>query len=79
MLLRGIPETADEAHEIVKATAETTPNTQVPSHYPHSQVVALAQMVEHLLERIEMLEEASSWSSAERSFRGRSRRKRSRV
>ena len=30
MLLRGIPETADEAHEIVKATAETTPNTQVP-------------------------------------------------
>lgn len=58
MLTRGIPETVDEAHEIVGRLAEQTPNHPNPTHWPHSQMVALAQLAEHLLDRIEELEGA---------------------
>lgn len=56
MLPRGIPETIDEASAIVSTLAELDHNTSVPSHYPHSQLIALARVVDDLRVRVEGLE-----------------------
>jgi hypothetical protein len=56
LLPRGIPQTPDEAAAIVHTTAATNANSQSPAHWPHSQIVALSQTVEHLMARIDALE-----------------------
>jgi hypothetical protein len=57
MLNRGIPETPEEALEITSLIADQTPNDPVPPHWPHSQVVAIAQVVRTQQEIIAVLAE----------------------
>ncbi len=54
MLENGLPETRDEAAYVVRDVATTT--TVTPLHYPHAQIVALAQVVLELQQRVEKLE-----------------------
>jgi hypothetical protein len=56
MLDSGVPETLTEAHAINRAAATLKPGDTNLSYWPHSQVVALAQLVEHLAARVERLE-----------------------
>jgi hypothetical protein len=58
MLAKGIPQNVDEAREVVAAIAATDNNQPSPPHYPHSQIVSLGQVAEHLLQRVEALEAA---------------------
>jgi hypothetical protein len=57
MLPRGIPETPEEALELTALIADQTPNDPVPPHWPHSQVVAIAQVVRAQQEIIAVMSE----------------------
>jgi hypothetical protein len=57
MQAKGIPDNDSEARAIVQQTATINDHSPIPGHWPHSQIVGLAQIVETLLKRVDELEQ----------------------
>jgi hypothetical protein len=53
---KGIPDTLDEARQIVAETADFDQHTSSPAHWPHSQIISLAHIVHSFDARLEALE-----------------------
>jgi hypothetical protein len=56
MQAKGIPDTVAEARGIVNEVASFTANTGGVAHWPHSQIIALAQCVVDLADRLAEVE-----------------------